>query len=306
MGVGNLSFLHGIAFSGGGFLSEVTDLTPATNLDELIGYASGYPDPLFVANRMVKPDVRFSTPQLKTILDLCGSTFIADLSGGNTDLYYKLATNLGVRVADATTSHNRIRMATGAMYWEEIGAVHGQDATMTARIVPIYNGTNNPFVPAGSLALAGTPAAASFYTLGPVAINAATLNGVKSWRLNLGLQVLEESSGGDVYTTFCGIGQRAPVLEITSLEVGAWASYGLNGTAVSSLAFSLRKKSADGGNIADGTTGHIVFSASYGKIDVINTSGSGNTPATTTLRIPLRAPDSSTATLTFNSSTNIS
>jgi hypothetical protein len=230
---------------------------------------------------------------------------VADLSGGNTDLFYKQVTNLGVRLAAATTSHLRFRMASSVLYWTSIGAQHQQIASLAGRIVPIYNGTNAPIVPAGSLALSGTPAAAEYYTLGPVVINTVTLPGVQSWTLDLGIRVMEVSSDGDVYTTFCAIQEREPVLEVTSLETGAWATYGLDGTAVSALVFYLRKKAADGGNVANGTTGHMSFTAGGGKIMLGSTSAGGNEPAGTTLRIPLRAADSSGATVTINTNTTI-
>jgi hypothetical protein len=305
MSVSTVQVLHGILFPGAQFLSELTDTTPAANIDMLVGKAAGHPDPLFLANQGVKPDVRFNTPQLKTILDLCSTAFVADLSGGNTDLFYKQVTNLGVRLAAATTSHLRFRMASSVLYWTSIGAQHQQIASLAGRIVPIYNGTNAPIVPAGSLALSGTPAAAEYYTLGPVVINTVTLPGVQSWTLDLGIRVMEVSSDGDVYTTFCAIQEREPVLEVTSLETGAWATYGLDGTAVSALVFYLRKKAADGGNVANGTTGHMSFTAGGGKIMLGSTSAGGNEPAGTTLRIPLRAADSSGATVTINTNTTI-
>lgn len=305
MSVSSVWMLHGILFPGAQFISEITDATLASNIEDLTGYASGYPDPLFLSNRAVTPDIKFSTPQLKTILDLCSTTFIADLSGGNTDLFYKAALDLGVRQADAGTVHERRRMATGAVYWDRVGATHQQDASISCRIVPIYNGTNAPIVSAGSLALAGTAAASTFWTLGPVSINGSILPGVKSWSLDLGLQVIVESASGDVYPTFCAIGQRAPVLEVTSLEAGAWTSYGLDGTACTAAIAYLRKKAPDVSNVADATASHISFTAAKGKINVITTSGGGNTPAQTTLRIPLRAPDSSTAVVVINTATAI-
>jgi hypothetical protein len=302
MGVSNLWFLHGVVFSGGQFLSELTDLSPATNIDELTGYAAGHPDPLFLAARAIKPHLQFDTPQLKTILDLCGTAFIADLSGGNTDLHYKLAANRGVRAAAASAVHQRLRMATGAMYWEEVSAAHQQDATLKAKIVPTYNGTNAPIVPAGTLALAGVPAAAEFYTLGPVLINGAELAGIKSVRIALSPEVIEESAGGDVYPTFFAIGQRQPVIEITSLEAGAWVSFGLDGTALNGSTGAvcyLRKKTADGTNSA---TAAIAFTALNGRIQLVQSSGGGNKPSETRLRIPARALDSTVAAITVNTS----
>ncbi len=305
MGVANVSVLHGILLPSAAFISELTDCTPASNIEELIGYASGYPDPLFVADRAEKPDIRFKTPQIATVLTACGAPFALDLSSGNTDLLYKLVTDLGVRAADASTVHQRFRIAAGMLYWESVDVTHTDDASLSARIVPIYDGVHAPLVPAGSVALAGTPAGASFYTQGPVEINGTELNGVGEWHLNMGIACFELGAGGDTVTTFVAIQQRQPVLELTSLEIGAWDTFGLNGLAVSSLVAYLRKKDVDGGNVPNGTASHISFTATNGKIKVVSTQGAGNTPARTSLRIPLRAANSTSAILAINTATAI-
>lgn len=300
MGVSNLWFLHGVMLPSATFLSELTDLSPTSGIDELVGRASGHPDPLFLAARKIAPGIAFDSPNVAAVLTACGASFVADLSGGNTDLYYKLGANLGVRTADASAVHQRMRMATGMMCWEEINAQHQADATIKSRIIPTYNGSVAPIVPAGSTALAGTAAAGAFYTLGPVLINGTELNGVDSVRISLGAQIMELSSGGDVYMTFAGIAQREPVVEITSLEAGAWVTFGLIGTALNGttgLVVYLRKKTADGNNA---TTGCISFTALYGRVEVTQTAGSANTPAKTTLRIPLRANVSTAAVLAYD------
>jgi len=305
MGVSNLWFLHGVLLPSATFLSELTDLSPTSGIDELVGRASGHPDPLFLAARKINPGIAFESPSVAQVLTACGATFAADLSGGNTDLHYKKGANLGVRLADATAGHQRFRMASGMMFWEEISATHQQDAVIRARIIPTYNGSVAPIVPAGGLALAGTAAAGSFYTLGPIFINGTELNGIESMRLTLGAQVMELSSGGDVYTTFAGIGQREPVLEITSLETGAWVTYGLNGTALngsSGVVAYLRTKTADGTNAV---TGCISLTALYGRVEVSQTAGSGNGPAKTTLRIPLRANSAAAAVLAYDTNASL-
>ena len=306
MSVATVHVLHGIDIAGT-FLSQLQDVTPTANVEDLVGYAAGHPDPLFTGTRSVKPDVRFGTTQIKTLLDACGADFLADLSGGNTDLYYKKVTNLGEREAAASLVHTRMRMATGILYWEEISVEHQQDAVMRARIVPIYNGSVAPLIPAGSLALVGTPAVTSFFTLGPVVINTVALPAVKSWRLALSNTAMEESADGELYTTFSAIQRLQPVLEVRSLEIGAWASFGLDGTAISALTFALRKKDPDGGNVANGTAEHIVFAGSGGKVNLLNSEGGAADDKTATmLRIPLRAASASVRPVSFNSASAIS
>jgi hypothetical protein len=306
MGVANISYLHGIHFSSGAFLSELDDATLESNQMEYAEFAAGYPDPLFLGTHGSKIALAFPTKQIATLVGLVGATFAVDLSGGNTDLYYKHGLDLGVRDADANTDHQRFRLASGMMYLSGISVQHQQLAVATARIVPIFAGTNPPIVPAGSVALTGTPAAAEFFTLGPVEINGTVLNGVSGWSLDLGVQVLELSSGGELYTTFCGVQSRQPVLEVTTLEVGAWDTFGTDGAAISANVVAyLRKKAIDDGMVADGTAAHVSVTAAAGRIVVVNSRGGGNTPAQTSLRIPIRTTAAGTPTVAINTATAV-
>lgn len=300
MSVDGVYLLHGVQFPAGQFLSQLTDATPQANLSDLVGRASGHPDPLFIGTTASKVDQPFSTPQIKTVLDLCGATFAADLSAGNTDLYYKKAADLGVREADASLLHQRFRMARGMVYWTELRASHGEDAALSGTIVPTYDGVNLPLVPAGSVALAGTPAAAEFYTLGPCKINAASLSGLKSVRVALDQQLIREAAGGELFDTFCGIGDRLFLVELESLEVGLWNTYGLTGAAVTSLTVYLRRRDPDGGLYTDASLQHVKLTGTAGKVLPDSTSGAANDPSRTRLRVLLRAPSAAAAALTIN------
>lgn len=305
MSVSGVYLLHGINFPGGQFLSQLDDATPAANLDDLIGYASGHADPLFLATSRCKVDQSFTTTQIKTILDLMGAGGMVDLAAGNTDLYYKKALAQGVRELDASTVHVRMRAALACAYWNEISAAQDQNATLQGRVLPIYNGSVAPLVPAASVALAGTPTAAEFYTLGPVVINGSEVLGLKNVRVSLGMQAFEEGASGDLYTTFAGVKQRGQVVELESLEAGLWATMGLLGTAVTSLAVYLRRRDPDGGLYSNGSSQHIAITATKGKCVPATTSGGGNNPSQTKLRIPLRASSSSAAVLTVATTSTI-
>ncbi len=306
MSVDGVHLLHGVQFPGGVFLSQLTDATPQANLTDVIGFAAGQADPQFVGTRESKFDQPFTSTQVKTVLDLCGEQYAANLSAGNTDLFYKKAKNLGVREDAASTVHLRMRMASGLVYWTDLAASQGQDATVSGRILPLFNGSNPPMVPAGGVALAGTPSAAEWYTLGPVFVNATKIAGLQSMGLALNLQAFELNASGEIFPTFCGVARRQPVLTLSSLKADLWGVYGLLGAAITSWAVYLRRHDPDGGIYADNQAQHIAISGSTGKVLPNNTSGGGaEAPSQTTLRVLLRAPNATSPPLTITTATTI-
>lgn len=298
MSVSTGHVLHGINFaSPAALITQLTDASPEMSTELMSSYAAGHPHPLFRSIVSQKPSINFSTPQLKTILDVCGLEGV-DLSSGNTDLYYRKLKDLGARESTAGTVHTRFRMAQGLLYWTGFTLPHEGQASIDCRILPTWDGTNAPLVPAGSLAVVGTPAADEEWTIGKVVINGTQLVGCKEASYNSGWQLIEESSDGEPFTTFAGLQQTDPVWTIRSLELGAWATFGTGGTAVTSWAIYGRKKAKHGTNTADASAVHLAFTGTSGFIYPESTSGGGRqnqTPAVTGLRLCLTAANSSTA-----------
>src|SRR5258708_1383504 len=182
MALSTKKYLQAIALGGGTSISELTDTTPATNIDALLGMAAGYPEPLYSSIRAVRPDVRFTTPQLSdffTPINAGTPPFCADQSPGNTDPWYQDAANKASRTSSASLLHQRFRMAKAFLLWERIQARHREDATVAARLKPVWDGTNVPIVAAGTLALTVTPAGNQRFTMGQVELNGVTLAGVQ-------------------------------------------------------------------------------------------------------------------------------
>src|SRR6185436_20732774 len=98
--------------------------------------------PQFTGTHQAAPDNRFSTSQIKAILDACTDYNVAkDYSGlGNVDVEYKAGINSGVRTPDATLAHIRGRGTNNTMLcWESITARQGQIAELRCRLVHVYN-----------------------------------------------------------------------------------------------------------------------------------------------------------------------
>lgn len=304
MAISTSHVLHGVNLGGSTFISQIQSGRPATNVQRLVAESAGLPYPLFTATMGVNPAFTLEATQLKSLLDLTGAvTGIADLSGGNTDLYFKKVTDLGRRLADATAGHMRFRMSQAFYALDRITAGHNSEAVASGRVGTTYDGSNNPLVPAGSTALAGTPVGATHWLAGPVALNTVQLPGVADITIDFGRQVMEMGADGELYNTFAACMFYAPVVTIRSYE-HCWATYGLNGTALTAMSLYLRKVGTTG-RVADATAEHIKFTSSTGVIHVEESTGGGNEPSMTTVTVQLVSSSASTEPITVDTASAI-
>ena len=299
-------FLSQIVLGSGTVISELEDATPDPHVELLTGMAGGYPEPVFMGAHMVKPDVVFSTHQIASLLTACNTggaaPFAADQSAGNTDLFYQDSGNKNSRTAVASLAHQRFRLAKALLYWTQISAQQGQEARISARLKPVWDGTNVPLVAAGSLAITGSPVGGERYTLGPVAVNGVDLTGVTQMQLDSGIKLDEQGSEGELYDSFAGIETTGPVLTLTGNTIEWWNTYGLIG-ALTSLTVFLRQKNQTG-NWPDTNVPpkHIAITASAGVITPDRTSG---IKSQTTLKIAIAAPSFAAASLAVNTAANV-
>ena len=284
-------YLHGIQLPSGDWISQLTDLFPSTGTAYLTGHASGAVVPSFLAAQGIKPEFAFSTPQIATVLSNCGITGVG-YSVTNCDLYFRRSSNLGGRVAITTATHQRLRAVRSLFYWTRISASQDGPATIQCRLVPTFDGTNLPIVPAGSVAIPAYVTASEFYTLGPVAFNLGEVADVDEWSLDLGVQLREKASSGDDFLSYAGIQSHSPVLTLSTGDAAWWVSPGLGGTQLTSAAFFLRRRQVDQTRCyADGSAQHIAFSAvdnPCGLLTVEQSGGAGMNPATVNLRAAFR------------------
>lgn len=307
MSVGSVHVLHGIKLPSGTFISQLEDATPKGNHEILMGYGSGHPERLFVGIRGQKPDLRFTSMQVASMLTAFGFGGV-DLSSATTKLFYKVAANHGSRVANATTQHKLFQFYSGFGMLQGIELQHQQDAKISARIIPLYDGTHPPIVPIGSQALTDTPSAAEWYTLGPVKINGSFVGGEQSVSVEMEDEAFELSSGGEAWSTFAGTKQLGRTITIRTLELQPWVDYGLTGAAISAVSIFLRAKAGpgNGANLADSATSHIRIDAAAGLILPDDAQGAGNEPVSDTLKLYVAASSGTAASLTVTQGVAIS
>ncbi|MBL9125836.1 MAG: hypothetical protein JNG90_19500 [Planctomycetaceae bacterium] len=270
MGVATEYVLHNIRLPTGEDLTQLTEHSNNPSVEQMTAMSAGNPHPQFAAVQAVKPEVSFSTTQLKTLLDKTGGTSgcaTAALSSGNTDLYYRRVENLGLRTAVATTAHRRFRGTSAMLVINQLQAEHRGIATADAMIVFQFDGTNPPLVPAGTLALVGTPLAAQQFTLGPVFLNGTQLPSVQRTQWQPNPQLFRDSAESEVYDSYIAADSVDSLFTFATLEVGVWDTLGINGLALSGagLEVYLRKKNANGIHVPNATAEHIKLTGALGQ-----------------------------------------
>lgn len=288
------------------FYSQIENGKVMTGSDVIRAVPSGHFHTMFTAVKSQKPVIEFTTPQIATLLGEVGMTG-ASTAAGNVDLYEKKASHLGTRVAATTTAHNRYRCAQTLFYCASISAPHQGIATAQARMIVAWDGTNEPIVPAGSVALAGTPSAAQHFGAGPVEIGGTALNGVQQVDVDFGIRFIEAGGESDIWDTFVAVAEIIPIFRIQTLTTTAFSAYGLDGTAISGdgVEIWLRKKNADGTNVPNGTAEHIKWTVSNGLIVPDDTAGGANNPNTTTLVVYPRADSATGDSVTLDTTAAI-
>lgn len=301
MSVASNFALHGIK-TPSTFLSQISSAAYNSNINTMQGVPAGLPFGTFVYNLNQSPEFAITCEQVKTLLDITG-TGLGDTSSGNVDLLFKATTNKGSRVADATTSHWQARAPETVFVPLSLTASNDSPASMQARVVCLYDGTNAPVANTGSVALSGTPVASEHFVVGPVVINSSTIPGILDVSIDFGLNLIETRSDGELYISWLAIREMRPVITIRCLGSAA-VTYGLNGTALTGLTVYLRKCAVTG-RVANGTSEHIAFTATAGLITIPDASGGNNNEATTTIRCELIGADATTVPLAVDTTAAI-
>lgn len=294
---------HAIYLPTGPVITQISDVQPGHNFQDLTEFAAGQAVPQFTGTHQAAPDNRFSSSQVKALLDYCTDYSIArDTSAlGNVDVEFKAGINLGVRQADAALVHIRARATANTMIcWESFTARQGQIVELRCRLVHIFNLASgvDPLVFTNSLALTNTSAIAYLFTLGPIKLNGTFLNAVEEVTWNNNIEYEEVASDGDGFLSYCGIKKFRPTVSIMTRDLALLSTFGTRGTALSALSCFLRKKLQSGINVADATAEHIKLAATVGTIKAREAQAGDTTRAHLTIDLMASAQNVSPFTPT--------
>lgn len=308
MGVTAIHRPHAIAFPGPTYITQFSDVRPNNNYQEFVERSASEAAPQHTGAIGAAPSIDFSSKQIKDILDLCTDQDVAvgyAPAGGTVSLYYRKGKNRGLREAVADTVHNRFDMASNAMlYWTSLRAEQRGIAEIQAVLRAVStDGATAPLVHVGSSALAGDVSVAHLFTLGPIALNGATISDVMSHEISNGFTFDGEDESGNPFQQYYGIDEHNPVVTIETNDITVFDTFGESGTALTSLSQYFRKlKKGTLGPVADGTAEHIKITGSSGSVFV--TEGTG-LKGRFTVRVLLEKPDAATQPFVVNTASAI-
>lgn len=252
------------------FLDQISDWAMDTRINNILLGADGMVDPSYVAVMSQSPSAAFTTSALATVLAKCGISGLAiaaDADEYGADLYLQKLAEGATRASGS--SHIRLRAAKGILVPRSLSAAQGAGvATLGLELIPTWNGSADPLVIATSQALAGTPSVGEAFTVGPVSINGAQVEGIQSITVDFGITLETLGSDGGVWPTFVCIRERRPTFRIETTDAGVINTFGLTGAAQGGTdsVIYLRKMAEGGTRVADVTAEHISFTIDEGHI----------------------------------------
>lgn len=211
-----------------------------------------------------KPRATFSTLQIARALDNIGPSGLKIKSESNTGLrLYQRKYDEGSTPASGS-NHIRHTIREGLLVPRQLSCSHQDDATLQYEALVTYDGTNDPIVPADSVALPTGLLDDERFTLAAVTIGGVLITQVTNLTLDFGLDAQTEGSNSDIWDTHSSIRSVSPSLTLKGINAKWFSSaviplIGKKGTHANT-SFYLRKRKDDGSTfVADGTTEHIKF-----------------------------------------------
>jgi len=287
---------------------QIQSFAISTGIQRIAQSGDGQVNPTYVAVMSQRPVIRFGTSAIATALAACGisgTVIDADVTYPGIEAWFQKLEEGGVRASGS--SHLKMTGAQGILVPRSLSASQDGVAMVDFEAILTYDGTLDPVVIADNQALEGSPAVGELFTVGPVSINGATIEGIQGITVDFGISVISRAGDGQVWPTYAAIMSRAPSIQIQTTDVVSLATFGLSGTAqgASDSVVYFRKLSEGGTRVADGTAEHVSITVDDGIITVDNLEGSQDGVSGSTVTIT-PSDDESNAILAVSTAAAIS
>jgi len=269
------------------YLGHVGEQSVDNGLEDLTVFPSGDAMPNFTGNKMHAPEYQVDTQDLAAALALMTDHAVAlDATAVNVDLFFREAKPQGLNEDVAETAKHQIyRLEDDALiFWESLQWSQDDDAArMAIKCVPVSNGAN-AIIAMPAEAIPASASQVAPWTGGPVWINGAQIDGVKSMQWANNIQLEKVAADGEAMPTLVTIKQVRPVITIETTNLRTVAGFAAEGVAVSNMILFLRRRRPSLLNYGDSDAQHLKITATAGSLKWRRSSGN---PATATIEIHL-------------------
>jgi hypothetical protein len=238
----------------------------------------------------ISPIIAWSCSDVATALTAINHLTGLTTTGGTDTLDFMFTKKQLLATRASSTNHTRARTLDALTVLEEISATQGEHAVARFRTTCIYDGTNEPLIFAGSIALAAnTSNLVQKYKLGQVQVNGSAVDGITGWTYRPNIEVETVMAGGSHRPSFAAVRQRQPTLEYTTLEIPHMTSLTPDGAkGTTAFAFYLQKMDEYGDVVAANTAEHVKLTcqANHYRLDpgAITVRNNDNATFTVTVR----------------------
>lgn len=269
------------------------DATLSSNVQDLIEIPVGSTMPLFNSALQVRPDIGYTTHQIKSALTLLG------VAGGDAGI----AKLLGRKVANKTgpaavggTVHNSWTASASMGVINTISASNRQKATCQMRVIMLKSGATAALVYSGAVAVDAYTTAVENFVLGPILVGGNILEGTNDMSLAFNPRVSEPDDDYETEPIFAAVEATQPVVSFTTTDKGIWSLHNTEFlTSGGPLKVNLICQKNNSLREADVATKHILFTAGSGRIVCESVAGSKQL---TRVRCICNSPDGTVAPVT--------
>lgn len=255
-------------------IGGVTNVNVSPEVAEEVRHNGGAVDPAMVFGGDGEPKVNASTLCVMAALGQMTELYLGVSSSALAEFYVQAATAQGTRASGS--SHKKYVVNKGLMVPQTLSVDQNGDATLELATYCVDDGTNAPIVETSSVALPAS-SLSEVFTLGPVQISAAWLEGIKGWSLDFGAQVKSEHYDGKVFPQVCYVEKFQPRVTVRGINTTVLNTYGIAGSALNTTAkLWLRKRKPNYQVYADTDSQHACLTL-YGRIAPSGPSGGDGT-----------------------------
>jgi hypothetical protein len=269
------------------------DGTLSSNVQDLIETPVGSIMPLFNSALQVRPDIAFSTHQIKSAITLLG---VAGGDAGIAKLLSRKIVNKTGPAAVASTVHDTWTASASMGVINTITASNRQRAVAQMRVVMLKSGATAALVYAGTVAIDAYTAAVENFVLGPILVNGTIIEGTNDFSLAFNPRIAEPDDDYETEPVFSAVEATQPIVSFSTTDPGIWA---LNNTAFTTaggaLKINLICQKLNAIREADAALKHVLFTGGSGRIVCESVAG---TKQLTRVRCILNSPDGTTAPIT--------